>query len=162
MIKNLSMKHLKVGDIAPPFSAKNESGDTINLSDFQGKKVVLYFYPKDNTPGCTTQACNIRDNYDSILDQNIVILGASADDETRHQKFIEKFNLPFTLISDVNKELLNLYGVWGEKKFMGRIYDGIHRTTFILDESHTIIGIIDKPKNKMHTEEILEFYQTVK
>ena len=162
MIKNLSMKYLKVGDIAPPFSAKNESGDTINLSDFQGKKVVLYFYPKDNTPGCTTQACNIRDNYDSILDQNIVILGASADDETRHQKFIEKFNLPFTLISDVNKELLNLYGVWGEKKFMGRIYDGIHRTTFILDESHTIIGIIDKPKNKMHTEEILEFYQTVK
>ena len=162
MIKNLSMKHLKVGDIAPPFSAKNESGDTINLSDFQGKKVVLYFYPKDNTPGCTTQACNIRDNYDSILDQNIVFLGASADDETRHQKFIEKFNLPFTLISDVNKELLNLYGVWGEKKFMGRIYDGIHRTTFILDESHTIIGIIDKPKNKMHTEEILEFYQTIK
>lgn len=162
MIKNLSMKHLKVGDIAPPFSAKNESGDTINLSDFQGKKVVLYFYPKDNTPGCTTQACNIRDNYDSILDQNIVILGASADDQTRHQKFIEKFNLPFTLISDVNKELLNLYGVWGEKKFMGRIYDGIHRTTFILDESHTIIGIIDKPKNKMHTEEILDFYQTAK
>jgi len=162
MIKNLSMKHLKVGDIAPPFSAKNESGDTINLSDFQGKKVVLYFYPKDNTPGCTTQACNIRDNYALILNQNIVILGVSADDETHHQKFIEKFNLPFTLISDVNKELLNLYGVWGEKKFMGRIYDGIHRTTFILDESHTIIGIIDKPKNKMHTEEILEFYQTVK
>ena len=123
---------------------------------------MLYFYPKDNTPGCTTQACNIRDNYASILDQNIVILGASADDQTRHQKFIEKFNLPFPLISDVDKELLNLYGVWGEKKFMGRIYDGIHRTTFVLDESHTIIGIIDKPKNKMHTEEILEFYQTVK
>ena len=162
MINKLSMKHLKVGDTAPPFSAKNELGEKISLSDFQGKRVVLYFYPKDNTPGCTTQACNIRDNYESILDQNIVILGASADDQTRHQKFIEKFDLPFPLISDVDKELLNLYGVWGEKKFMGKIYDGIHRTTFVLDESHTIIGIIDKPKNKMHTEEILALYQTVK
>ena len=159
MIKKLSMKHLKTGDIAPAFSAKNEIGETIKLSDYSGKKVVIYFYPKDNTPGCTTQACNIRDNYASILDQNIVILGVSADDEGRHQKFIEKFSLPFTLIADVEKELLNLYGVWGEKKFMGRIYDGIHRTTFILDEKHSIIGIIDKPKNKMHTEEILEIYQ---
>ena len=159
MIKKLPMKHLKIGDPAPPFSAKNEVGEEIKLSDYERKKVVIYFYPKDNTPGCTTQACNIRDNYETILDQEIVILGVSADDEGRHQKFIEKFSLPFTLISDVDKELLNLYGVWGEKKFMGRIYDGIHRTTFVLDESHSIIGIIDKPKNKMHTEEILEIYQ---
>ena len=159
MIKKLSMKHLKVGDIAPAFSAKNEMGDIIKLSDYEGKKVVIYFYPKDNTPGCTTQACNIRDNYETILNQGIVILGVSADDEIRHQKFIKKFSLPFTLISDVDKELLNLYGVWGEKKFMGKIYDGIHRTTFVLDESHSIVGIINKPKNKMHTEEILEIYQ---
>lgn len=154
------MKHLKTGDQAPAFSAKNENGETINLSDYQGKKVVIYFYPKDNTPGCTTQACNIRDNYETILKEEIVILGVSADDETRHKKFIEKFSLPFPLIADVNKDLLNLYGVWGEKKFMGKVYDGIHRTTFLLDEAHTIVGIINKPKNKMHTEEILEIYQS--
>ena len=152
------MKHLKVGDNAPDFSAKDENGESINLIDYKGKKVVIYFYPKDNTPGCTMQACNIRDNYDAILKEDIVILGVSADDGAKHLKFIEKFDLPFTLIADVDKTLLNLYGVWGEKKFMGKIYDGIHRTTFILDESHSIIGIIDKPKNKDHTREIMEIY----
>ena len=152
------MKHLKIGDQAPTFSAKNENGDLVNLSDYNGKKVVMYFYPKDNTPGCTVQACNIRDNYNEILQENIVILGVSADDESKHQKFISKFDLPFSLIADTEKELLNLYGVWGEKKFMGRIYDGIHRTTFILDEAHKIVGIIEKPKTKDHTREILEIY----
>lgn len=152
------MKHLKVGDQAPTFSIKNEHGNLVNLSDYTGKKVVIYFYPKDNTPGCTAQACNIRDNYKTILDENIVILGVSADDETKHQKFIAKFDLPFSLIADTEKELLNLYGVWGEKKFMGRIYDGIHRTTFLLDEGHKIVGIIEKPKTKDHAREILDIY----
>ena len=152
------MKHLKIGDQAPPFTSKDQAGNTIQLEDYKGKKVVIYFYPKDNTPGCTAQACNIRDNYDEILKEDIVILGVSADDETKHQKFIAKFDLPFTLLADTDKQLLNLYGVWGEKKFMGRVYDGIHRTTFVLDDSHKIIGIIEKPKTKDHTREILEIY----
>ena len=152
------MKHLKIGHAAPEFCSKDQDGNDVCLKDFSGKRVVLYFYPKDNTPGCTVQACNIRDNYSSILGENIVILGVSADDEKKHLKFIEKFDLPFPLLADVNKTVLNLYGVWGEKKFMGKTYDGIHRTTFVLDETHTIIGIIDKPKNKEHTAEILEIY----
>ena len=152
------MKHLKIGHAAPEFCSKDQDGNDVCLKDFSGKRVVLYFYPKDNTPGCTVQACNIRDNYSSVLGENIVILGVSADDEKKHLKFIEKFDLPFPLLADVDKTLLNLYGVWGEKKFMGKTYDGIHRTTFVLDETHTIIGIIDKPKNKEHTAEILEIY----
>ena len=152
------MKHLKIGHAAPEFCSKDQDGNDVCLKDFSGKRVVLYFYPKDNTPGCTVQACNIRDNYSSILGENIVILGVSADDEKKHLKFIEKFDLPFPLLADVDKTMLNLYGVWGEKKFMGKTYDGIHRTTFVLDETHTIIGIIDKPKNKEHTAEILEIY----
>lgn len=152
------MKHLKIGHAAPEFCSKDQDGNDVCLKDFSGKRVVLYFYPKDNTPGCTVQACNIRDNYSSILGENIVILGVSADDEKKHLKFIEKFDLPFPLLADVDKTMLNLYGVWGEKKFMGKIYDGIHRTTFVLDDTHTIIGIIDKPKNKEHTAEILEIY----
>ena len=152
------MKHLKIGHAAPEFCSKDQDGNDVCLKDFSGKRVVLYFYPKDNTPGCTVQACNIRDNYSSVLGENIVILGVSADDEKKHLKFIEKFDLPFPLLADVDKTVLNLYGVWGEKKFMGKTYDGIHRTTFVLDETHTIIGIIDKPKNKEHTAEILEIY----
>lgn len=151
--------HLKVGDQAPEFTSKNQNGEPISLNDFKGKKVVIYFYPKDNTPGCTMQACNIRDNYDAILKENIQILGVSADNEKKHQNFIEKFDLPFPLLADTEHELLNLYGVWGEKKFMGRIYDGIHRTTFVLNEDHTIRGIITKPKTKDHTNEILEIYK---
>lgn len=153
------MKHLKVGDKAPEFSSKDQNGTPISLSDYSGKRVVIYFYPKDNTPGCTTQACNLRDNYEAVQEERIVILGVSGDDEKAHVKFIKKFDLPFTLLADTEKELINLYGVWGEKKFMGKIYDGIHRTTFLLDESHTIVGIIEKPKNKDHAREILEIYQ---
>ena len=152
------MKHLKIGDSAPNFTSKDQNGQVINLSDYSGKKVVIYFYPKDNTPGCTAQACNIRDNYSTIQEEGIVILGVSADDETKHQKFISKFDLPFSLLADTEKELLNIFGVWGEKKFMGKIYDGIHRTTFVLNENHTIVGIIEKPKTKDHTREILEIY----
>lgn len=153
------MKHLKLAQAAPKFTGVDQNGSTISLADFVGKPVVIYFYPKDNTPGCTTQACNLRDNYSSLLAQDIVVIGVSADSETAHQKFIKKFDLPFPLIADVNKELIQLYGVWGEKKFMGKIYDGIHRTTFVLDKSHTIIGIIEKPKNKDHAREILEIFE---
>lgn len=152
------MKHLKIGDKAPDFSVKDQSGNNISLSDYAGQRVVIYFYPKDNTPGCTAQACNIRDNYSELKNEGIVILGVSADSETSHQKFIDKFDLPFTLLADVDKKMLNDYGVWGEKKFMGKVYDGIHRTTFVLDESHKIIGIIEKPKTKDHASEILEVY----
>lgn len=152
------MKHLKIGDQAPDFSVKDQSGNEIKLSDYAGKRVVIYFYPKDNTPGCTAQACNIRDNYSDLEKEGIVILGVSADSEASHQKFIDKFDLPFALLADVDKKMLNDYGVWGEKKFMGRVYDGIHRTTFIIDESHVIVGIIEKPKTKDHSREILEVY----
>jgi len=153
------MKHLKVGDKAPEFTINDQEGKPVSLGDYAGKKVVIYFYPRDNTPGCTAQACNIRDNYSTIQEMGIIILGVSADTEEKHQKFIKKFDLPFPLLADVDHTLLNLYGVWGEKKFMGKIYDGIHRTTFVMDESHTLIGIIEKPKTKDHTREILEIYE---
>ncbi len=153
------MKHLNISQAAPEFTGKDQNGADISLSNFKGKPVVIYFYPKDNTPGCTTQACNLRDNYSALLAEDIVVIGVSADDEKSHQKFINKFDLPFPLIADVDKDLIQLYGVWGEKKFMGKVYDGIHRTTFILDNSHTIIGIIEKPKNKAHAEEILEIFE---
>ncbi|TNF00634.1 MAG: thioredoxin-dependent thiol peroxidase [Bacteroidetes bacterium] len=153
------MKHLKVGDQAPEFKVKDQNGSEISLNDFKGKRVVIYFYPKDNTPGCTAQACNIRDNYSDLQKEGIVVLGVSADSESSHLKFIDKFELPFTLLADTDHTLLNLYGVWGEKKFMGKVYDGIHRTTFILNEDHTIRAIIEKPKTKDHTAEILEAYQ---
>lgn len=153
------MKHLKVGDKAPEFVSKDQDGKEMKLSDFKGQRVVIYFYPKDNTPGCTAQACNIRDNYDDLLKEGIKILGVSADSEQSHQKFIAKYDLPFTLLADVDKKMLNDYGVWGEKKFMGRVYDGIHRTTFVLDKDHTIVGIIEKPKTKDHAAEILAIYE---
>jgi thioredoxin-dependent peroxiredoxin len=155
------MKHLKVGDQAPSFASVDQDGNKVKLEDYKGQRVVIYVYPKDNTPGCTNQACNIRDNYKDLQDRGIVILGVSADTEAQHQKFITKFDLPFPLLADVDKELINLYGVWGEKKFMGKIYDGIHRTTFIMDKNHTIIGIIEKPKTKDHTREILEVYDAI-
>ena len=153
------MKHLKVGDQAPEFLSKDEEGKEVKLSDYKGEKVVIYFYPKDNTPGCTMQACNIRDNYSAIQDKGIRIFGVSADTEKKHQNFIAKYDLPFPLLADTEREMIEQYGVWGEKKFMGRTFDGIHRTTFVLDENHTIKGIIEKPKTKDHTREILEIYE---
>lgn len=152
------MKHLKVGDKAPEFTSIDQEGKTVSLKDYAGKRVVIYFYPKDNTPSCTVQACNLRDNYAALKKAGIVILGVSADSTKSHQKFIQKFDLPFTLLADEDHKLLNLYGVWGEKKFMGRIYDGIHRTTFVLDENHIIQSIIEKPKTKDHTAEILKVF----
>ena len=142
---------LKIGDKAPDFSGKDQNGKTIQLSDYNGKKVAIYFYPKDNTPGCTVQACNLRDNDAALTKAGIQIIGVSADSSASHVKFIDKFSLPFPLIADEEKT----FGVWGPKKFMGKEYDGIHRTTFIIDENKTIIGIIEKPKTKEHAEEIL-------
>jgi peroxiredoxin Q/BCP len=153
------MKHLKIGDQAPKFEAKNQLGEIIKSTDFQGKKWAIYFYPKDLTPGCTTQACNIRDNYYILKEKGISIIGVSMDDERLHQRFIDKFDLPFPLISDIDKKVIELFGVWGTKKFMGKVYDGIHRTTFIINEKNIIIGIIEKPKTKVHSEEILEIFE---
>ena len=148
------MTHLKIADKAPAINSIDQNGKKITLAEFKGKKVVLYFYPKDMTPGCTTQSCDLRDNYESLKADGFEVIGVSADDETRHQKFIEKHSLPFNLLADVNKDLLNRYGVWGEKKFMGKIYDGIHRTTFVINEKGMIESIIKKVKTKIHTEQI--------
>ncbi|MFO7873357.1 MAG: thioredoxin-dependent thiol peroxidase [Bacteroidales bacterium] len=150
------MTHLKTGDKAPEFSGKDQDGNPVSLSDFKGHKLVLYFYPKDNTPGCTTQACNLRDNYDLLLKQGYKVLGVSADSEKSHQKFIEKNNLPFPLIADTEKEILQSYGVWGEKKMMGKTFMGTNRTTFIIDEEGIIEDIITKVKTKDHTAQIVE------
>ena len=147
---------LKIGDKSPSINSIDENGEAITLDQFKGKKVVLYFYPKDMTPGCTVQSCNLRDNYQALLDNGFVVLGCSADSPERHQKFIAKHDLPFPLISDENKEVINAYGVWGEKKFMGRTYDGIHRTTFVIDENGTIEDIITKVKTKNHTDQIIK------
>ena len=147
---------LKTGDKAPAINSIDENGDAITLEQFKGKKVVLYFYPKDMTPGCTMQSCNLRDNYQTLLDNGYVVLGCSADSPERHQKFIAKHDLPFSLISDQSKEVLNAYGVWGPKKFMGKEYDGINRTTFVIDKDGIIKDIITKVKTKVHTSQILE------
>lgn len=150
--------HLEKGDKAPQFKSKDQDGKTISLSDYEGQKLVVYFYPKDMTPGCTTQACNLKDNYDALKKENIAILGVSADDEKRHQKFIAKHDLPFPLLADTDKEVIKAFGVWGNKKFMGKEYDGIHRTTFLINEKGEIHDIIKKPKTKAHAEEILELF----
>ena len=152
------MTHLKEGDNAPAFSVKNEKGEEVKLSDFSGKKLVLYFYPKDMTPGCTTQACNLRDHYSTLTKKGIAVLGISADDEARHEKFIGKHDLPFSLLADTNLEMIKAYGIWGEKKFMGKVYDDIHRTTFLINEEGIIHAIIKKPKTKAHAEEILALF----
>jgi peroxiredoxin Q/BCP len=150
------MKNLKIGDSAPIINSVDQNGDSITLEQFKGSNVVLYFYPKDMTPGCTMQSCNLRDNYQLLLDKGYVVLGCSADSPERHQKFITKHDLPFSLISDESKEVLNAYGVWGPKKFMGKEYDGINRTTFVIDKDGIIKDIITKVKTKAHTSQILE------
>ena len=146
---------LKSGDTAPEFSATIQNGQTINLKDYRGKKVVLYFYPKDNTPGCTTQACNLRDNYTLLKKQGYEVIGISQDSEKLHQKFIEKQSLPFDLISDVDHKVHNLYGTWDLKKFMGKEYMGTLRTTFLIDEKGIISDVIEKVKTADHTSQIL-------
>ena len=147
--------HLKVGDKAPELNVKDQDGIIHSLADYKGKKIVLYFYPKDATPGCTAQACNLRDNHNQLKKAGYSIIGVSADNENSHIKFIEKQNLNFPLLADTDKELIKRYGVWGEKKFMGKTYDGIHRTTFIIDENGIIENIITKVKTKDHAAQVL-------
>lgn len=147
---------LQKGDKAPDFTGKDQDGKEIKLSDFKGKKVVLYFYPKDDTPGCTAQACNIRDNYSSMLKQGYVVLGVSADDEKSHRKFIEKYELPFSLIADTDKKINEMYGVWVEKSMYGRKYMGTARTTFVINEDGKIGEIIEKVDTKNHVEQIVK------
>lgn len=151
----MTISKLKPGDKAPEINAPDQDGQMVRLSDYKGKKVILFFYPKDNTPGCTAEACNLRDNYALLQKKGFAILGISVDSEKSHLKFIEKFSLPFPLISDTGKEVVNAYGVWGRKKFMGREYDGTHRVTFIIDESGVVERVIDKVKTSGHTEQIL-------
>lgn len=150
------MTKLKTGDKAPGFKGKDQDGNLISLDDFKGHKLVLYFYPKDSTPGCTSQACNLRDNYDYLLKNGYKVLGVSADSQKSHKKFIEKNNLPFPLISDSEKEILKAYDVWGPKKFMGKEFLGIKRTTFVIDEEGKIEEIIEKVKTKDHTAQIVK------
>ena len=147
--------HLKIGDKAPELNIKDQDGIVHSLADYKGKKIVLYFYPKDATPGCTAQACNLRDNHNQLKKAGYSIIGVSADNENSHIKFIEKQNLNFPLLADTDKELIKRYGVWGEKKFMGKTYDGIHRTTFVIDENGIIENIITRVKTKDHAAQVL-------
>lgn len=150
------MTHLQKGTKAPMFRFKDEYGTEMSLGDLKGKKIILFFYPKDLTPGCTAQNCNLSKNYTVLTNKGFVIIGVSADTDKTHQKFKDKYKLPFTLIADVNLDIIKAYGVWGPKQFMGRKYEGIHRTTFIINEKGIIEHIIEKVNTKNHTQQILE------
>lgn len=149
------MTTLQPGDKAPKFSAKDQDGNLHKLEDYSGKKLVVFFYPKASTPGCTAEACNLRDNWETFKAQGYAILGVSADSQKRQQNFKEKYELPFPLIADADKEVIEAFGVWGPKKFMGKEYDGIHRTTFVIDEDGKIRDVITKVKTKEHASQIL-------
>ena len=148
---------VKNGDIAPDFTAKDQNGNTVSLSQFKGKKVVLYFYPKDFSSGCTAEACNLRDNYDSLTKAGYTILGVSTDDQVSHKGFETKYNLPFTLIADVDKSIVNKYGVWIEKEKDGKKYWGTARTTFIINEKGIVVDKIDKVDTKQHAQQVLSY-----
>ncbi len=150
------MTTLKVGDKAPDFKGIDQNGSDISLDLFKGKKIVLYFYPKDNTPGCTAEACNLRDNYQDFLNKGYVVIGVSADDEKSHQKFASKYNLPFPLIADKEKKIIRDYGAWGEKKLYLKLYEGVIRMTFIISEEGRIEKIIEKVKTSDHTKQIFD------
>ena len=156
---NVKIMISAIGKKAPAFSGIDQNGNIIALKDFKGKKVVLYFYPKDDTPGCTAQACNLRDNHSELLKKGIMVIGVSADSVKKHKKFEEKYELPFTLLADEDHKIVEAYGVWGEKKFMGRTYLGITRTTYLINENGTLIAIIEKPDTKNHTEEVMEAWK---
>jgi len=152
---------LKEGSKAPLFKGKDQNGNTVSLADFKGQKVVLYFYPEDDTPTCTIQACNLRDNFGLLKAKGFVVLGISPDEEKKHKKFEAKYQLPFTLIADPKHTIIDKYGVWGEKQLYGRKYMGLHRTTFLIDEKGIIKKIFLKPRSKQHTEEILKAWQLI-
>jgi len=152
------MALLKEGMKAPDFEGVDQNGKTIKLSDFKGKKLVLFFYPKDNTPGCTAEACNLRDNYDDMLKKGFAVVGVSKDSEKSHKNFADKYSLPFPLIADTSKKILNDYNVWREKKLCGKISMGTVRTTFIIDENGIIENIISKVNTKSHAEQIIKIY----
>ena len=149
------MTTLKPGDKAPAFEATNQNGETVRLSDFEGKKVLLFFYPRASTPGCTAEACNLRDNYQAFLSKGYEVIGVSADTEKKQLNFSEKYDLPYSLLADTDKKVIEAYGVWGPKKFMGKEYDGIHRTSFVIDENGLIEDVISKVKTKDHAAQIL-------
>jgi peroxiredoxin Q/BCP len=149
---------LKEGATAPAFKTTDQNGDTVSLKDLRGQKVVLYFYPKDDTPGCTKEACSFRDAFSKFKKKDIAVLGVSPDKETSHQKFVTKYKLPFTLLADTDRSIAEAYGVWGEKKFMGRTYMGVHRTTFLIDEKGKIRKIFEKVKPEDHASEVLEAF----
>ena len=153
------MTSLQEGDKAPAFTGKDQNGTKVALSDYKGKIVVLYFYPEDNTPTCTVQACNLRDNYALLKKEGFVVLGISPDEEKKHKKFEEKFDLPFTLVADPDHTIIDKYGVWGEKQLYGRKYMGLHRTTFLVDEKGIIKKIFLKPKSKQHAQEIVKAWK---
>lgn len=149
------MTHLKVGDKAPEFSGKDQDGNSISLSDYKGKKLVVFFYPKASTPGCTAEACNLNDNYERFKSQGYEILGVSADSAKRQSNFKNKYGFKYPLLADEDKSVIEAFGVWGPKKFMGRTFDGIHRTTFVIDENGILEDVITKVKTKAHTDQIL-------
>ncbi len=149
------MTTLKAGDPAPNFSGIDQSGNNYSLSDFKGKKLILFFYPKASTPGCTNEACNLRDNYKELQNKGYEILGVSADNAKRQSNFKNKYEFPFPLLADEAKEVINAFGIWGPKKFMGKEYDGIHRTTFVIDEDGILEQVITKVKTKDHAAQIL-------
>jgi thioredoxin-dependent peroxiredoxin len=149
------MTTLKQGDPAPDFNLTDQLGNALKLSDFKGSKLVLYFYPKDDTPGCTAEACNLRDNYGELLAKGYKIVGVSPDKAVSHQKFIDKYELPFPLLPDPDKTVIKAYGVWGPKKFMGKAYDGVHRTTFVIDQQGIIQSVISQVDTKDHASQIL-------
>lgn len=150
---------LDIGDIAPNFKAKEQNNNDIQLSDFLGKKVALYFYPRDNTPGCTKQACNLRDNFEELTNKGIVVIGVSTDTVDSHKKFIAKYTLPFTLVADPEKDIVTKYDVYKEKNMYGKKVLGIVRTTFLIDETGKIVHIFKKPKTDIHAKEVLEKFE---
>lgn len=150
------MAFLPEGTPAPEFTSVDQNGNKISLADFRGSKVILYFYPKDNTPGCTTEACNFRDNYSNLTDKGFVVIGVSADNEKSHQRFASAKKLPFVLLADTDKEVINKYKAWGPKKFMGRSYEGILRCTYIIDEEGMILKVIDNVKTKQAAQQVLD------
>lgn len=153
--------HITEGSKAPLFTSKDQNGTPVSLSDYKGKKVILFFYPEDDTPTCTIQACNLRDNFGLLKKNGFTVLGVSPDEEKKHKKFEAKYKLPFTLIADPGHNIIDTYGVWGEKQLYGRNYMGLHRTTFLIDEKGFVKKIFLRPKNKQHAEEILKAWQLI-